>query len=71
MNSCRIRHKSQIAVVFMLLTLLSVVSGGEARWADRNVQHCLDLCTSVDLLHKLLIQEIQPVLGKLTNASFF
>ena len=55
----------------MLLTALSVLSGGEARWADCNVQQCLDLCTSVDLLHKLLVQEIQPVLGELTSTSAF
>jgi len=41
-----------------------VSTGAEARWADGTVQQCLDLCCSVDLVYKLLIQEIQPVLGK-------
>lgn len=39
-------------------------TGAEARWADVTVQQCLDLCSNVDLVYKLLIQEIQPVLGK-------
>ncbi len=39
-------------------------TGAEARWADGTVQQCLDLCSSVDLVYKLLIQEIQPVLGE-------
>ena len=39
----------------------------EARWADTTVQQCLDLCSNVDLIYKLIIQEIQPVLGKLPS----
>ena len=35
----------------------------EAQWADATVQQCLDLCSNVDMVYKLLIQEIQPVLG--------
>lgn len=41
-----------------------VSTGAEVRWADGTVQQCLDLCCSVDLVYKLLIQETQPVLGK-------
>ena len=40
----------------------------EARWADATVQQCLNLCSNVDMIYNLLIQEIQPVLGKLGHA---
>lgn len=42
----------------------------EERWADPTVQHCLDLCSDVNLVYKLLIQEIQPVLGNLCLVDF-
>ena len=35
------------------------------QWEDASVQQCLDLCSNVDLVYKLLIQEIQPVSSKL------
>ena len=35
------------------------------QWEDPAVQQCLDLCSNVDLVYKLLIQEIQPVSSKL------
>ena len=40
-------------------------SAVELQWEDRTVQQCLELCSNVDLVYKLLIQEIQPVLGRL------
>ena len=41
-----------------------LLGDAEARWADTAVLQCLDLCSNVDLIYKLLIQEIQPVLRK-------
>ena len=40
-----------------------LLSDAEARWADVTVQQCLDLCSNVELIYRLLIQEVQPVLG--------
>ena len=37
----------------------------DSRWLDGAVQQCLKLCSSVDLVYKLLIQDIHPVLGVL------
>ena len=36
---------------------------------DGAVQQCLKLCSSVDLVYKLLIQDIHPVLGMLPSLS--
>lgn len=36
----------------------------DCRWQNTAVQQCLQLCSSVDLVYKLLIQDIQPVLGE-------
>ncbi|KAL3146802.1 hypothetical protein ABBQ38_014781 [Trebouxia sp. C0009 RCD-2024] len=40
----------------------NLLGEAEARWADATVQQCLDLCSNVDLVYKLLIQDIHPVL---------
>lgn len=55
----------------IILSGFCVSTGAEARWADGTVQQCLDLCCSVDLVYKLLIQEIQPVLGKKLLPGFY
>ena len=44
-----------------------LLAEAEARCADTTVQQCLDLCSNVDLIYKLLIQEVQPVLSKLRS----
>ena len=36
----------------------------DPRWLDGAVQQCLKLCSNVDLVYKLLLHEIHPVLGK-------
>ena len=41
----------------------------DSRWLDGAVQQSLKLCSSVDLVYKLLIQDIHPVLGVLPSLS--
>ena len=43
----------------------------DPRWLDGAVQQCLKLCSNVDLVYKLLIQDIHPVLGKSTLLLLF
>ena len=42
----------------------ALLADTQSRWQDAAVQQCLKLCSSVDLVYKLLIQDIQPVLGE-------
>ncbi|KAL0040998.1 hypothetical protein WJX77_001679 [Trebouxia sp. C0004] len=61
-NICPLCHGS-ISHKGDVLRNSDTLEGAEARWANGTVQQCLDLCCSVDLVYKLLIQEIQPVLA--------
>ncbi|KAL0043350.1 hypothetical protein WJX79_002441 [Trebouxia sp. C0005] len=70
-NICPLCHGS-ISHKGDVLRHSDALEGAEVRWADGTVQQCLDLCCSVDLVYKLLIQETQPVLaaaGPLPGAS--
>ncbi|DBB18625.1 TPA: Baculoviral IAP repeat-containing protein 6 [Trebouxia sp. C0006] len=61
-NICPLCHGS-LSLKGDVLRNSDTLEGAEARWADVTVQQCLDLCSNVDLVYKLLIQEIQPVLA--------